>query len=67
MDLAIVLRGSASLVIYCVPGRYRAQEAKTSRDLKAITGEGVAHRKHSMWPAMVTAEGSSHIGFSGTV
>lgn len=31
MELAIVLRDSTSLVIYCVPGWYRAQEAQTSR------------------------------------
>lgn len=62
MELALVLRGSTSLGILCVPGWYRAQEAQISRDLKAIIGAGVAHRRYSMWSATVRAGGSGHTG-----
>lgn len=50
-----------------VPGQYRAQEAQTSRDRKAVTGEGVAHRKHGRWLAIVTAEIRSHTALSDAV
>lgn len=66
MELATVLRGSTFLGI-CGARSVQGSRSTDIQRLEGHNGRRVAHRKHDMWLAIVTAEIRSHTALSDAV